>query len=246
MGEFDNALILTSPHITGQKVKDAQWLLAGHNRFKDGPNPIHPYKGKIDGNCGPATITASREAKIWLGYPDTELDASFGQIIYGYLLDVVLPHDYQERRADRIVAAKETIGFEAMQIALTQEGTTDGGDDNTKYGIWYGFNFVPWCDIFVSWCLNQVGSSYRYSYVPTTVSDARENRNGLTLVTTPQPGDLMCYHTNEGPDMHIGFYVKKIDDNSFYDIAGNTGPTASGVYSQKQNMDRVSHIVRVR
>ena len=92
MGEFDDALILTSPHIKEKRVADAQWLLSGHNRFQQSADPIHPYKGKLDHEFGPASATASREAKIWLGYPDDELNPTFGQQLYEYLNDTVLPH----------------------------------------------------------------------------------------------------------------------------------------------------------
>ena len=56
----------------------------------------------------------------------------------------------------------------------------------------------------------------------------------------------MCYYTPEGTDMHIAFYDSKIDTERFYDIGGNTGPLADGVYKQIRYMSRVSHIVRVR
>jgi hypothetical protein len=246
MSEFDNALILTSPWTTQPRVKDAQWLLAGHNRFAKSGDPIHPYKGQIDGIFGPKSTTASREAKIWLGYPDDELYPSFGQNLYGYLHDIVLPHDYAERRIVRLKQSKQSVGQKALEVARTQLGTKDGGDDNTKYGVWYGFNFVAWCDIFISWCFHEVGNGYRYSYVPQTVHDARYNMNNLTLVTSPKPGDLMCYYTPQGMDMHIGFYDEKIDSEMFWDIAGNAGPIADGVYRGRQSMRSVSHIVRVR
>jgi hypothetical protein len=35
-------LVLTSPHEHGPDAKDAQYLLAGNNRFKDTGHPVRP------------------------------------------------------------------------------------------------------------------------------------------------------------------------------------------------------------
>lgn len=254
MGEFDDALILTSPPIRGKIVKDAQWLMSGKNAFADTPNPIHPYKGKIDGVAGTKTMTAARESKYWLGYPESELYASFGQTLYECLHGVrELPDDYKTRRAERIALANLTIGHKALNIGLTQVGIKEDpyGSNKQKYGVWYGYNGVPWCAIFDSWCFAQVGHpQWRYASVALAVHDARYNRNGATLVTVPQLGDLMCYETAEGPDEHIAFFAGAINSKSFYDLGGNTGPTnmsnGGEVLKQVRQYSQVTHCIRVK
>lgn len=255
MGEFDRALILTSPTIKGKVVKDAQYLLSGKNTFVDDElGTIHPYKGKIDGVCGPSTMTAAREGKYWCGYPESELYESFGQTLYE-ILDGIreLPKDYHTRRAERVAASHLTRGHKALNVALTQIGYHEDpyGSNDQKYGIWYGFNGVAWCDIFVSWCFAQIGyKEFRYSYVPTTVHDALYNRNGMTLVTAPQAGDLCCYHTGEGDDMHIAFFHSVINKTQFYDVGGNTGPSnmsnGGAVLKQVRSYSQISHIIRIK
>lgn len=254
MGEFDDALILTSPPIKGKRVKDAQYLLSGKNAFAGSSNPIHPYKGKIDGVAGPATLTAARESKYWLGYPESELYASFGQTLYECLHGLrKLSADYQSRRAERIALANLTIGHKALNVALTQIGVKENpfGSNRQPYGLWYGFNGVPWCAIFVSWCMNEVHhSEWRYASVREAVDDARYNRRGATLVTTPQVGDLMSYTTAEGPDEHIAFFASGIDSKTFNDIGGNTGPidmsNGGEVLKQVRSYSQVSHVIRVK
>jgi len=100
-----------------------------------------------------------------------------------------------------------------------------------QYGAWYGMNGVPWCAIFCTWC-DQTGSKptksfvkgSRYSYVPFVVSDARLGRNGLSLTSSPQPGDLVCFDWGrDGEYDHIGLVLSKPDGRGTFDtIEGNT------------------------
>lgn len=42
-----------------------------------------------------------------------------------------------------------------VSVAVGQIGYCEEDNNDTKYGIWYGVNNQPWCDIFVSWCAAQ-------------------------------------------------------------------------------------------
>jgi hypothetical protein len=231
MAEFDTSLILTTPHLRGKRVKDAQWLLAGHNRFstRKVPEQIHPYHGRLDGEYGPVCAEATKRAKYWLGYPTKSLNYSFGQTIYDYLTKTTLPEDFQHRRADRIKALKNTVPLKAFKLAESQIGTKEKpfGSNRTKYGEWYGFNGVAWCAIFVSWCLSHSGWNWKYSYVPEIARMATLGLHHMHLTFTPKRGDLVTYITGEGPDMHIAFFDRWIGvgQHQFYDLGGNTGPT---------------------
>ena len=78
-------------------IHGAQWLLAGHNVFKENYNP-----GKVDGDFGKQTGEACVRAKEALGYPDDALKPTFGDRLRGYLLgDEPLPADYAKRRHER-------------------------------------------------------------------------------------------------------------------------------------------------
>ena len=42
-------------------------------------------------------------------------------------------------------------------VALTQVGYSEGYGGYTKYGDWYGYPYLDWCGMFVSWCARQAG-----------------------------------------------------------------------------------------
>jgi len=124
-----------------------------------------------------------------------------------------------------------SIRERALDAAIAELGYVESpnGSNNNKFGAWYGMNGVPWCAIFVTWCF-EVGaggsSSFAkgnyYSYVPYVVSDARNGRNGLSAVSSPKPGDLVCYDWQfDGTFDHIGIF-KSGSDYEFRAIEGNT------------------------
>lgn len=79
-------------------VHSAQWLLAGHNAFKEDFKP-----GTIDGIYGAQTGEAAKRAKWLLGYPPTAVDSSFGPVLYDYLTARErLPDSYRSRRNSRL------------------------------------------------------------------------------------------------------------------------------------------------
>lgn len=252
--EFAEPLYLVTPHMTGQRVKDAQYLLAGNNRFPG----LATYKdGKIDGEYGPVTAQAAKSAKFWLGYPSSACDRAFGQTLYEYLRVNdwrPLPDAYRARRQARIDAAVKRPGELALAVAVTQIGTEESpfGSNRQKYGQWYGMNGVAWCAIFDSWCFDQAGhgKAFRYSYVPAVADDALHGRNGLRVVYSPLPGDLCCHTIAGVPNEHISFFERWIDQQagSFYDVGGNTGPRSisngGSVMRQERWRQNITHFVR--
>jgi len=100
-----------------------------------------------------------------------------------------------------------------------------------EYGSWYGMNGVPWCAIFCTWCDQLSGSpaksfmrSSRYSYVPYIVNDARLGKYGLSIVSSPKPGDLVCYDwSRDGEYDHIGIVLTTPNSSGVFEaIEGNT------------------------
>lgn len=89
-------LHLTNPHMKGQDVEDAQWLMnrAGYSTHLN-----------IDGDFGIATATAAKETKWFLGYPAEKCIPNFGQVIYDYLTKKEpLSKDYVKRGKERLAA----------------------------------------------------------------------------------------------------------------------------------------------
>lgn len=252
--EFETPLVLTTPHIKGQKVKDAQYLLSGHTRFAG----LAPYKdGPIDGDYGPLTAAATKSAKFWVGYPTSACDRVFGQTLYEYLRPNdwrPLPAAYRDRREARLAAAANTPGKKALAFAVDEIGNHESpaGSNCQKYGAWYGFNCVAWCAIFESYCFGHTGSPfYRYAACEQIYADAAAGRNRLKLVWSPMPGDIAIWNLHGDPFAHTSFFERWIDEavGTFYDVAGNTGPASMSnggeVLRQTQNKGAVSHFVRV-
>ena len=106
-------------------------------------------------------------------------------------------------------------------VALTQVGYTEGSNNYTKYGVWYGMPNSPWCGMFVSWCANQAG-------IPTSVLKrtgiANPSNFGLSYQSgsdyTPIKGDLFF----KKGFSHVGL-VYYTEGDYFYTVEGNTSTT---------------------
>lgn len=138
---------------------------------------------------------------------------------------------FYERRGFEVRVSPVVLGknryAEAVGVAKGEVGIKEvpAGSNRVKYSVWYGM-VGPWCAMFVSWVYAQVGIPFRYAYVPYVVRDARKGRNGLRVVSSPQPGDLACYQFGSEPD-HIGIFVRWIDAHSFEAVEGNTSVTSN-------------------
>lgn len=252
--EFDTPLILTTPHMRGDRVKDAQWLMAGNNRFKG----LATLKDSdVDGDYGAVSAEATRRTKYWVGYPTASCDRVFGQTLYEYLRPNdwrPLPQAYRDRRAARLAAATKTPGMKALELAIAEIGYQESpyGSNRTNYGVEYGFNGVPWCAIFESIMFKHSGRpSYHYAACEAIYLDAKAGRNGLRLVWSPMRGDINIFNLHGDPYAHTSFFERWIDQaaGTFYDVGGNTGPSnisnGGAVMRQQRNRAMVSHFVRV-
>jgi hypothetical protein len=107
----------------------------------------------------------------------------------------------------------------------------------------------PWCAMFVTWCDQLSGNptpsfakGSRYAYVPYIVSDARLGYNGLSVTSSPKPGDLVCFDWNwDGEYDHIGI-VSVVPSSSgiFKAIEGNTSTSdnSNGGQVMERSRDR--------
>jgi len=88
--------------------------------------------------------------------------------------------------------------------------------------------------MFVTWAYETTGDSpsfvkgKSYSYVPYIVNDARAGRNGLSVTSSPNAGDLVCYDWGNGSGYadgvydHVGFFEAWVGSRTFNAIEGNT------------------------
>ena len=183
---------------------------------------VKPYQRSIlvqpTGNYGAGTHDILRASKIPPGLPHSGEDA----------FDATACNLYKAAAAPPPTTT--TDRQRALAQAVTQIGVKESpaSSNHTKYGDWYGVDYQPWCAIFCTWCFETTGDSpsfvrgSRYAYVPYVVADARANRYGLTVVTSPIPGDLVCYDWGrDGTFDHIGIFEKG-NAQSFTAIEGNT------------------------
>ena len=146
---------------------------------------------------------------------------------------------------DLVKVALEEVGYleKKSNSQLDDKKANAGNNNYTKYGAWFGLNggpSAPWCNIFVSWCADQLG--LLDNVIPRSAGCSFTwqwfKSRGLThLVTdtsyTPKPGDLVL----RGPGEHIGI-VEKFEDGVLYTIEGNTSGQGdvnegNGVYEKK-------------
>lgn len=107
---------------------------------------------------------------------------------------------------------------DVLRIAAGEIGYSrwDDPETGTKYGRWYAQktgssyyaqNGVPYCAMFVSWCLDQAGQSvpgFPMAYCPSGLSDA--TNAGLAVNKyNAQPGDIVFFDWGgDGESDHVG------------------------------------------
>lgn len=116
-----------------------------------------------------------------------------------------------------------------VKIAQAEIGYKEQGNNQTKYGEWYGMQ-DEWCNMFVSWCAAQAGVSTeiipKMAYVPSTANwfDQKgqyKNSKAFGGNYIPQAGDIVLFDYNHNTDSdHIGI-VEKVEGNTLYTIEGN-------------------------
>ena len=143
-------------------------------------------------------------------------------------------------------------------VAKTQVGYHESGNNYTEYGRWYGRQSY-WCNVFVSWCayvagvpasvfpkLSSVGPSY-YSTLPAVGADC------FSFGTKPlEAGDLIFSCTCSGSFGcidHVGLVVGA-DDEYIYTVEGNmsdqvkalTYPASTGYLASQRA--RINYVAR--
>jgi hypothetical protein len=129
---------------------------------------------------------------------------------------------------------KDTVRERALEGAKSWLGYSESPPESnhTTFGQWYGVDYQPWCAIFATYCYEvEAGGSPSfargslYAYVPYIVSDARAKKNGLSVPSSPMPGDLVCYDWGrDGTFDHVGIFEQWAGSSpsEFYAVEGNT------------------------
>jgi len=127
----------------------------------------------------------------------------------------------------------QTSAQSRLKKAIAEIGIKESppNSNQVKYTSWYGM-VGPWCAMFCTWS-DQMGGAptksfvkgNKYAYVPYIVQDARMGINGLSITSSPKPGDLVCFDwSRDGEYDHIGIFEKWTMPNGveFQTIEGNT------------------------
>lgn len=120
---------------------------------------------------------------------------------------------------------------ELLTKAVSQIGDKESpsGSNHTKYGEWYGLDYNPWCDMFVSWCADQIGAGNiigKYAYCPSHVNYFKQKGWWLDREEKPQPGDIIFF-SNGTRACHVGIVEKRNGTSSVTTIEGNTSVTSN-------------------
>jgi cell wall-associated NlpC family hydrolase len=108
-------LQLANPHVKSPEAMEAQQLLT--------TNPYGNFQpGEIDGEFGPVTAAATKQAKWALGFPARSCDGAFGPRVAAFLSGKPLPAAFQARRDKRLKQAASQAGVRAKIVQLARWG----------------------------------------------------------------------------------------------------------------------------
>lgn len=246
-------LTATSPATKGVEVERRQRILKGKNVLK-----LDLLQGLADGEFGPETGRACIRAKFWLGYPDKELQPTFGPV----LLDLLtgkneLTKAYKARRAKRIKAkAKEPLRAKALARAAHDVGMVEKPKDSNRNAITRRWGMVgPYCAMAVStWYLDAGSKAFverrDFAYVPYMLAAAERGEHGLAIVraNVAEPGDIVCFDwDDDGVADHTGLLRTKVGAHeTFATREANTSPSNAGSQSNGGGVyDRFRHVSQV-
>lgn len=130
--------------------------------------------------------------------------------------------------ASRVAIKRRQIKRRVLNAARGELGTTERGNNDTKYGRWYGLNFQPWCAIFSSWVAAKARVTRivpRHAYTP---AGAQWFKDRGQWGHKPRVGAWVYYDTaGLGRISHVGIVEKVFRDGSWYAIEGNTNAAGS-------------------
>jgi cell wall-associated NlpC family hydrolase len=145
-----------------------------------------------------------------------------------------------------------------IDVAKNELGYQETGNNDTKYGKWYGSNNQPWCAMFVSWCFAQADLSELVAAQTKkgfASCDAGlkwfAKRNKIVPVGKAQPGDIVFFQFDKDPQPdHVGIVVKNDGKKYIWCIEGNTSSAkgsqsnGDGVYLKKRAYSLIMGVAR--
>jgi hypothetical protein len=122
-----------------------------------------------------------------------------------------------------------------LEVARSQIGVVQAAGRRTPYGRWYGLDGQPWCAMFTSWCLAQVGAPRDgVTYSAWTPGIYAAARAAGRWHSTPRPGDLVLFSFQPPSTKrplgisHVGLVEVVGSGGAITTIEGNTNAAGSG------------------
>ena len=146
-----------------------------------------------------------------------------------------------------------------VDIAKAELGYKEIGNNDTKYGKWYGLNNNPWCAMFVSWCFNQAGlgknivaqNSKGFASCQAGLKWFT-NRGKIVPVGKAQAGDIVLFQFDADVEAdHVGIcasndgkkYLMVYEGNTSGDSKGSQS-NGDGVFLKKRSYSLVMGVAR--
>lgn len=120
-----------------------------------------------------------------------------------------------------------------ITVGASQIGYREGPNNDTAFGVWYGFNHVAWCGEFVSWATATAGVpasvSPKYCYTPTGAQWFKARRQYWEgQDRQPVAGDIgFVYYRSLGRIGHTFLVERNLGNGYIQTIEGNTNDSGS-------------------
>ena len=147
-----------------------------------------------------------------------------------------------------------------LSLAKFEIDYTEKGDNETKYGAWYGINKQPWCAIFVSYIYNKAGlvdkvaAETKKGFASCNAGLNWFAKQGKIIpVGQANEGDIVFFQfDNDAQPDHVGIVAKNMKRlKALKTIEGNTSlnnkgsqSNGGGVYAKKRSYATVMAVVR--
>lgn len=123
-----------------------------------------------------------------------------------------------------------TTYAQVLAAAMSQRGVKESpmNSNRQKYGVWYGWNGVPWCDQYISWCFNQAGGLDLIGGKSASVAlTAQRMRAKGRYGSAPRVGALAIFNNYS----HIELVTGVNSNGTISTIGGNTSDGIGGSIS---------------
>ena len=149
----------------------------------------------------------------------------------------------------------------AVAKRYVREKYTEGPNNNTSFGKWYGMNYQPWCAMFVSGCFNEAGlvnlvaASSKKGFASCDAGAQWFAKNKRVVpIGQAQPGDIVFFNFDKNPTdtEHVGIVLRNntrtktlitIEGNTSGDTKGSQA-NGDGVFKKRPSYSLVMSVAR--